>query len=101
MYDPNIFTAEPVNYQFNVTANDQIRDVYVDGRRYDVPNDNIWYWSGQLRLNYMPSVIAVAGSNCYDPWIGILGSDNAGRVTDGRYRRYYQKPPPRSSSSPS
>ena len=102
MCDVNMFTSEPVDYQFNVTGNDRIRDVYIDGRRYEVPNKDSWSWSGLLRLDYMPSVIAVAGSNVNDPYFGILGSDNAGRVTDDRYRRcYYQKAPSLSSLSSS
>jgi hypothetical protein len=72
-------------YQLNVTSDDYLKDLFIDGRRYDIPNYLSWNIEGTLNLNYMPRTIAVVGYNAAEMF-GTIASDSAGLVTGASWK---------------
>jgi hypothetical protein len=72
-------------YQLNITGDNEILDLYLDGIKYDVPNSYAYLLSGTVNANFKPKVIAVYVRNDYEMY-GILASDNNGLVTGSGWK---------------
>jgi hypothetical protein len=73
------------SYQINVTVDDVLLKLYVDGVPYDVANSDVWHLKGTVNVDFLPSVIGIYGKVTVPPF-GILASDSAGFVTDGTWK---------------
>ena len=78
-----------VSYALNITADQYIYDLYIDGISYPVANFDSWANVGTISLNFRPRQISVYA---YDTsgGSGLLASDSMGTKTDSSWKCTWQ-----------